>query len=210
VGSGPAGLQAGVGTRPHIGHRLGPLPHVMPLDGSRAFQAGPCGSGSSLWFEPPPVMPRAFETRLPVVSRAGAVPVGGAYLWLPVSSGSASLAPPWVRLQPPPHRTQHADFPHYAFLLTSCQGLWDLSCWRCFSRRPVRRQYLCTAAVRGVQEIPRNRTSRRCRRIATFRSPPSNRKREQHFHSNDQKLQLKLRRQPLNHHAHPGTNPAHA
>lgn len=35
----------------------------------------------------------------------GAVPLGAAYLGLPVSFGSASLASPWVRLQPPPRRT---------------------------------------------------------------------------------------------------------
>ena len=34
---------------------------------------------------------------------------------------------PWPRFQLPPHRTQHADFPHYALLFVSCQGLWDLS-----------------------------------------------------------------------------------
>ena len=36
---------------------------------------------------------------------------------------------PCPRFQPPPHRTQHADFPHYALLHTSGQGLCDLSCW---------------------------------------------------------------------------------
>jgi hypothetical protein len=33
------------------------------------------------------------------------------------------------RFQPPPRRTQRADFPHYAPPFASCQGLWDLSCW---------------------------------------------------------------------------------
>src|SRR6476660_4599292 len=32
------------------------------------------------------------------------------------------------RFQPPPRRTQHADFPHCALLFASPQGLWDLSC----------------------------------------------------------------------------------
>src|SRR5271167_1311454 len=32
------------------------------------------------------------------------------------------------RFQPPPRRTQHADFPHCAHLFASPQGLWDLSC----------------------------------------------------------------------------------
>ena len=40
------------------------------------------------------------------------------------------------RFQPPPLRTQHADFPHYALLHISRQGLWDRSCWSCFQRRP--------------------------------------------------------------------------
>src|ERR1700719_3199441 len=40
------------------------------------------------------------------------------------------------RSQPPPRVTQHADFPHYAFLFASPQGLWDLSCWGDFRRRP--------------------------------------------------------------------------
>jgi len=31
------------------------------------------------------------------------------------------------RFQPPPRRTQLADFPHYALLLASAQGLWGLS-----------------------------------------------------------------------------------
>ena len=39
---------------------------------------------------------------------------------------------PWTRFQLPPHRTQHADFPHYALLFASCQGLWDLSSWERF------------------------------------------------------------------------------
>jgi hypothetical protein len=33
------------------------------------------------------------------------------------------------RLQPPPHRTQRADFPHCAPPFASHQSLWDLSYW---------------------------------------------------------------------------------
>src|SRR5208282_2634892 len=33
------------------------------------------------------------------------------------------------RLQPPPRRTQRADFPHCAPPFASRLGLWDLSCW---------------------------------------------------------------------------------
>src|ERR1700722_16399617 len=38
------------------------------------------------------------------------------------------------RFQPPPRRTQHADFPHCALLFASPQGLWDLSCRSGFRR----------------------------------------------------------------------------
>ena len=46
-----------------------------------------------------------------------------AYLLLPVSSGSASLAESYAGFQPPPPQTQRADFPHWAFLCVSHQGL---------------------------------------------------------------------------------------
>src|ERR1700687_2469828 len=36
------------------------------------------------------------------------------------------------RFQPPPRRTQRADFPHCALLFASPQGLWGLSCWATF------------------------------------------------------------------------------
>jgi hypothetical protein len=39
------------------------------------------------------------------------------------------------RFQPPPRRTQRADFPHCAPPFASRQSLWDLSCWGDF--RPV-------------------------------------------------------------------------
>ena len=38
------------------------------------------------------------------------------------------------RFQPPPRRTQHADFSHCALLFASPQGLWDLSCQSGFRR----------------------------------------------------------------------------
>ena len=37
--------------------------------------------------------------------------------------------PTMPRFQPPPRRTQHADFPHCAPPFASRQGLWDLSYW---------------------------------------------------------------------------------
>ena len=45
------------------------------------------------------------------------------------------------RFQLPPRHTQHADFPHYAFLTTSHRGLYGLSAWerfRCGTRRRTR------------------------------------------------------------------------
>jgi transposase len=41
------------------------------------------------------------------------------------------------RFQPPPRRTQRADFPHYAHLFASPQGLLDLSCWGDFRLWPT-------------------------------------------------------------------------
>jgi len=37
--------------------------------------------------------------------------------------GSSNGALPLARFHRPPRQTQHAVFPHYAFLLTSSQGL---------------------------------------------------------------------------------------
>ena len=58
------------------------------------------------------------------------------------SVGSRAGAPVWPegsrptpRLQPPPRRTQRADFPHCAPPFASRQSLWDLSYWGDF--RPV-------------------------------------------------------------------------
>jgi hypothetical protein len=41
-----------------------------------------------------------------------------------------------LRFQPPPRRTQRADFPHCALLFASPQGLWGLSCWGDFRHAP--------------------------------------------------------------------------
>jgi hypothetical protein len=41
------------------------------------------------------------------------------------------------RFQPPPRRTQHANFWHYAPLFASPQSLWDLSCRNSFPRWPT-------------------------------------------------------------------------
>jgi hypothetical protein len=47
------------------------------------------------------------------------------------------LVPPWPRCQLTPRQTQHADFPHCAFLFASCEGLWDLLCWERFPPWPL-------------------------------------------------------------------------
>ena len=49
----------------------------------------------------------------------------GRWQFQPLSRWSA-VRLPWSRFQPPPHQTQHADFPHYAFLPASRQGLCAL------------------------------------------------------------------------------------
>src|SRR6267154_4044746 len=49
------------------------------------------------------------------------------------------------RFQPPPRRTQHADFPHCAPPFASCRGLWDLSCrgdFRPVSAHPISVKHL--------------------------------------------------------------------
>src|SRR6516225_6672803 len=95
-----------------------------------------------------------------VESECGAVAVGRTYLLPPLSPGGASLVRPWLcfhapltgrvedwraglgrrvsaapRFQPPPRRTQRADFPHCAPPFASRRGLLDLSCRGDF--RPV-------------------------------------------------------------------------
>ena len=52
--------------------------------------------------------------------------------WRAGAARESRLTP---RLQPPPRRTQRADFPHCAPPFASRQSLWDLSCWGDF--RPV-------------------------------------------------------------------------
>src|SRR5215813_1809942 len=69
---------------------------------------------------------------LQVGSRAGAPAVGGGFPVPLFRLRNGFTIPPWPRFQPPPRQTQRADFPHCAFLLASCQELWDLSCWERF------------------------------------------------------------------------------
>ncbi len=57
------------------------------------------------------------------------VAVAGGFRRVPVPQSA-----PWLRFQPPPDRTQRADFPHCTLLLTSRQGQWDLSYWGRFRR----------------------------------------------------------------------------
>jgi len=62
------------------------------------------------------------------------------------------------RFQPPPRRTQRADFPHYAPPFASCQGLWDLSCWGdfrlCLIHRSQPRPFCSWAYKRIIPETP--------------------------------------------------------
>ena len=68
--------------------------------------------------------------------------------------GSRTGAPVWPncstvpRFQPPPRRTQHADFPHCAPPFASCRGLWDLSCQGNF--RPVVFHSIAVEQLQGV------------------------------------------------------------
>src|SRR5882724_7616688 len=94
---------------------------------------------------------------LMVESRGGAVALGRTYLLPPLSSGGASMVPPWLRFHIPligrvegwragrpldratfpVPSTSHAacGFPHCAPPFASRHRLWDLSCWGNF--RPV-------------------------------------------------------------------------
>src|SRR5262245_19856609 len=57
------------------------------------------------------------------------------------------------RFQSPPRRTQRADFPHYAHLPASPQGLWDLSCWGDFRLQPL--NLVAVKQLQGVvQPLP--------------------------------------------------------
>ena len=62
----------------------------------------------------------------------------------PVGRGISTVP----RLQPPPRRTQRADFPHCAPPSASCRGLWDLSCRGDF--RPVAAHSIAVKQLQGV------------------------------------------------------------
>src|SRR5271165_4757913 len=109
---------------------------------------------------------------------SGAVAVGWACLFPPLSSGGALVARPWLRFhspligrvedwraglgrrvstaprfQPPPRRTQRADFPHWAPPFASRRGLLDLSCRGDF--RPVASHSIAVEQPqRVVQPLP--------------------------------------------------------
>src|SRR6266567_3518413 len=55
-----------------------------------------------------------LESTQLVESRCGAVAVGRTYLLPPLSSGGASLVPPWLRFHIPLIEPGHADLPHPA------------------------------------------------------------------------------------------------
>ena len=61
------------------------------------------------------------------------------------------------RFQPPPRRTQRADFPLYAPPSASCRGLWDLSCRGDF--QPVASHSIAVEQLQGAMQ-PRPTPSR--------------------------------------------------
>src|SRR5262245_58746945 len=90
--------------------------------------------GPSLPSRPGEFSPRALTGRVEDW-RAGLGPCSCSLLTRPFvcECHNISTVP---RFQPPPRRTQHAVFPHYALLFASPQGLWDLSCWGDFRHGP--------------------------------------------------------------------------
>src|ERR1700722_10580867 len=76
--------------------------------------------------------------------RSPALSQVGSRTGAPVGRG----VPAVPRFQPPPRRTQRADFPHCAPPSASCRGLWDLSCRGDF--RPVAAHPI---AVKQLQDV---------------------------------------------------------
>src|SRR5262249_2429159 len=72
-----------------------------------------------------------------VGSRTGARAVGGGFPAELFRLRGGFTMPPWPLFPPPPRQTQRADFPPCAFLLGSCEGLWDLSHWERLRLRPT-------------------------------------------------------------------------
>ena len=88
----------------------------------------------------------------------------------PSLSPWASVRLPWPRLQPPPHQTEQADFPHSAFLMTSHQGLWDLSASSAFETEGQSLLHLVRSrSVFARAKIP---SFRSCRSWAALSSRP--------------------------------------
>ena len=81
---------------------------------------------------------RHFSNRHSQVgSRTGARTVGRGFPAALFRLCRGVTIPPWSRFQLPPRQTQHADFPHCAFLPASSQGLCDLFDWERFRSRPT-------------------------------------------------------------------------
>ena len=66
----------------------------------------------------------------------------------------AAVRLPSSRFQPPPRRTERADFPHSALLRASHQGLWDLSSWERFRRGTAPDPVAIEQPQRLVQPLP--------------------------------------------------------
>ena len=88
----------------------------------------------------------------------------------PSLSPWASVRLPWPRLQPPPRQTEQADFPHSAFLMTSCQGLWGLSASSAFETEG--RSLLHLVRSRSVFARAKIPSLRSCRSWAACSSRP--------------------------------------
>src|ERR1039457_5311554 len=78
------------------------------------------------------MMPTFPSSALRVGSRTGARRVGGGFPATLFRLRAGVTVPPWPRFQFPPRQSEHADFPHSAFLPASPLGLCDLSGWERF------------------------------------------------------------------------------
>ena len=78
------------------------------------------------------MMPTFPSSPLRVGSRTGARRVGGGFPAALFRLRDGVTIPPWPRFQFPPRQSEHADFPHSAFLPASPLGLCDLSGWERF------------------------------------------------------------------------------
>ena len=105
--------------------RDGPIGSSSPCAGTRRGPSTGCN---------------ASRAARPACSLIGPCSLDAAEQWEPYDARVSRTVlrerggPAMPRFQPPPRRTQHADFSHCALLFASPQGLWDLSCRSGFRR----------------------------------------------------------------------------